>query len=150
MALLWPIIGPPMSVRETFTTVPGRFGAAGEEPGRYPEPPGATPPGIIDGTGEGPPRVPTPTATVADATRAITAAARVATSNGRRLMAVTSRRPGHPAERPVGPARALGRSARWPIGDRGSPEPKRRHCGMFRGRCRAATARPATRSGRAL
>src|ERR1035437_6725212 len=116
MALLWPpIIAPPMFVRETFTTVPGRLGSARAEPDSDPEPPGLTPPRIIVGTAAEPPRA--PTATAAEATRAITAVASAPTSTGR-LVAVTSARPG---EQPAEAAKAPGRSARRPVGGGGSP-----------------------------
>src|SRR5450759_2072256 len=129
--LLWPIIGPPMFVRETFTTVPGRFGVARGGPDRSPRSPRLVPPRVIVGTEEGPPTA--PTATAAEATGAITAAANVPTKRGR-LMAVTSCRPGRPGERLVGPARALGRSARWPAGGRGPPAPTHPYCGWARPR----------------
>src|SRR5664280_3476837 len=64
-----PIIDPPISVRETFTTVPGRLGAAGEEPDRNPMPPGIAP------------LFPAPTATAAEATSAVTAATSAPTSS---------------------------------------------------------------------
>src|SRR5674476_1028649 len=91
MPLRWPIIDPPISVRETFTTVPGRFGAAGEEPDSKPMPPGIAPP------------FPAPTATAADATRAVTAATNAPTNRGR-LAAVTFCCPGCLGEQRVGSA----------------------------------------------
>src|SRR5665647_1204973 len=84
LVLPWPpIIGPPIFVRETFTTVPGSFGALRGEPERNPCPPGPTPPRRA------------PTATAPDATRAITAAASAPTSRGRRA-ALTSGLAQHP------------------------------------------------------
>src|SRR5450631_360216 len=73
----WPIIDPPISSRETFTTVPGKLGAAGEEPDSRPMLLGIAPP------------FPAPTATAADATSATTAATNAATNSGR-LAAVIS------------------------------------------------------------
>src|ERR1035437_274287 len=127
MPLRWPIIDPPISVRETFTTVPGRFGAAGEEPDRNPMPPGSAPP------------FPAPTATAADATRAVTAATNAPTSRGR-LTAVTSLRPGCLGERIVGSAKPRCRARRWPAGGRGSPALTHQWSGTYGRCCRVATA----------
>src|SRR5665647_2842720 len=117
--LPWPImplpralICPPMSVSETFTTVPGRLGAGREELGRNPKPLWLTPPRRVDGPEEGPMA---PTATDAKVTRAITAAASEPTTRGR-LMALISGRHGRSGWRPVGPAMAQRRSAHWPGG----------------------------------
>src|SRR5450759_4339412 len=114
----WPIIDPPISARETFTTVPGRLGAAGEEPDRNPTPPGSAPP------------FPAPTATAADATRATTAATSAPTNRGR-LAAVISCRPGCLGERPFGPAMQVRLSRRWPSGGRGSPPRNHRRGGTY-------------------
>src|SRR5665647_556998 len=138
MPLLWAVIGPPIFVSATFTTVPGSLGAAREEPDRNPLPPGCTPPRRLDGPEDGPM---TPTATAAEATRAITAVANAPTITGR-LMALISCRPGRSGWRPFGPAMAQRRSARWPGDGRGSPAPTHPYCGSSRCRFRAADAPP--------
>src|SRR5665811_189612 len=92
------LIGPPMSASETFTTVPGRLGAGREELGRNPKPLWLTPPRRPEGPEEGPMA---PTATDAEATRAITAAASEPTTKGR-LMALIYCRHGRSGWRPVG------------------------------------------------
>src|SRR5450759_5818299 len=111
MTLGWPIMGPPIFIKATFTTVPGRLGAAREEPDKNPLPPAGTPPCNHADPEDGPAM--TPTATAAEATRAIKAAPSTPTMTGR-LRALTSGRPGCAGERPAGPAMAPGRSRRWP------------------------------------
>ena len=78
-------MGPPESVSETFTTLPESFGAAGEVLDADGVLPGRVAPLIIAGPEgvdeEG--RSMRPKATAADATRAITAAARAPTIAGR-------------------------------------------------------------------
>src|SRR5664280_1147554 len=123
----WPIIDPPISARETFTTVPGRLGAAGEEPDSRPMLPGIAPP------------FPAPTATAADATSAVTAAASAPTNMGR-LAAVISCCPGCLGERRGGSATPTRLSRPWPSGGRGSPLRNRQWGGTFGWWCRGAVA----------
>src|SRR5664279_3961946 len=128
-----PIIDPPISVRETFTTVPGRLGTTGEEPDRNPMPPGIAPP------------LPAPTATAAEAASAITAATSAPTSRGP-LAAVISCCPGRLGEPRVAPARPAHLSPRWPSGDRGFPPRNHQWTGTSSRCCWEATAQPAKRS----
>src|SRR5450756_87937 len=127
MPLPWPIIDPPISARETFTTVPGRLGAEGEEPDRNPMLPGTAP------------AFPAPTATAADATSAVTAAASAPINRGR-LAAVISCCPGCLGEHHGGPATPTRLSRHWPSGGRGSPL-RNRQWGVTSGRwCQEAVA----------